>query len=274
MLIPLLFCVILGIASILRIANIADNPPSLSWDEVGIGYNAYSILKTGHDEHGKFLPLDTFVSYGDYKPPLAVYFTVPSIWIFGLNEFGVRFPSALAGIIAVALMYFVTKELLKGNTQETASNAANARNNLPAGKAGKQGENVSCFMCTVPGNQYIPLLTSLLFALSPWHVNLSRAGWEANIGLTLLLAGVYLALRARHDPRCMYTAPIPFVLSVYTFNSTRYVAPLLAIGLLVFGWNEYKKHIIPGLIACVIGLVLLIPIAPHLLSKEARLRFA
>jgi hypothetical protein len=242
-LITSLFCVILGITSILRITNIADNPPSLSWDEVGIGYNAYSILKTGHDEHGKFLPIDTFVSYGDYKPPLAIYLTVPSIFVFGLNEFGVRFPSALAGIIAVALMFFVTKELLTSvSTKDTS---------FP----------------------FMPFLAMLLFASSPWHVNLSRAGWEANIGLTLLLTGVYLALRARRDPRLICLIPIPFVLSVYTFNSTRYVAPLLAAGLLFYGWNEYKKHIVLGLMACAIGAALMLPIVPHLLSKEARLRF-
>ena len=70
---------------ILRIYQVNQIPPSLSWDEVSIGYNAYSILKTGMDEHGRFLPYDTFVGYGDYKPPLPVYLTVPFVAAFGLN---------------------------------------------------------------------------------------------------------------------------------------------------------------------------------------------
>ncbi|MEK7118952.1 MAG: glycosyl transferase, partial [Patescibacteria group bacterium] len=66
--------VLIGIlAFFLRFYNATQIPPSLSWDEVSIGYNAYSILKTGRDEFGRFLPLDAFVAYGDYKPVLPIY---------------------------------------------------------------------------------------------------------------------------------------------------------------------------------------------------------
>src|SRR5260221_9154250 len=92
---------IVGLAFTLRFYNVSDNPPALSWDEVSIGYNAYSILKTGKDEHGRFLPLDTFIAYGDYKPPLAIYLTVPFVAVFGLNELSVRLPSVLFGTMTV-----------------------------------------------------------------------------------------------------------------------------------------------------------------------------
>ena len=35
--------------------SLGSNPPGMYWDEVSLGWNAYSILKTGHDEHGRFL---------------------------------------------------------------------------------------------------------------------------------------------------------------------------------------------------------------------------
>ncbi|PIV02180.1 glycosyl transferase, partial [Candidatus Shapirobacteria bacterium CG03_land_8_20_14_0_80_40_19] len=49
----------------LRIYCLQEVPPSLNWDEISHGYNAYSILKTGKDEWGKTFPL-IFQAYGDF----------------------------------------------------------------------------------------------------------------------------------------------------------------------------------------------------------------
>ena len=38
------------LAFLLRIYRIESVPPALNWDEVSIGYNAYSIMQTGRDE--------------------------------------------------------------------------------------------------------------------------------------------------------------------------------------------------------------------------------
>src|SRR5258706_10515409 len=105
-----LFCCIIILAIVLRFFQLGTNPPSLDWDEASIGYNAYSILKTGADEYGNKLP-STIRSFGDYKPPVYIYLDVPSVAFFGLNEVGVRFPSALFGSLSVLVMYFLAKEL-------------------------------------------------------------------------------------------------------------------------------------------------------------------
>ena len=82
----LLLVVIIAIAFVLRGYRVSTNPPSISWDEASIGYNAYSILKTGKDEHGKFMPIDTFAAFGDYKPPVPIYLTVPFVALFGVSD--------------------------------------------------------------------------------------------------------------------------------------------------------------------------------------------
>src|SRR3990167_10691408 len=74
-------------------------PSGFYIDEALPGYNAYSILKTGKDEYGKFLPL-LFRFYGSYNPPLYTYLTVFPIAAFGLSVFSVRFVSALAGLLS------------------------------------------------------------------------------------------------------------------------------------------------------------------------------
>jgi len=242
---PWLIILILSFAFFLRVYKVTSVPPSLSWDEVSIGYNAYSILKTGRDEHGRFLPIDTFVAYGDYKPPLAVYLTVPFIAVFGLTELAVRLPSVIAGTIAVLLTYLLVKELFRDKFYKLYG--------------------LSTFD--------LPTIASLLLAISPWHLQLSRAGWEANIALTILLLGIWLVLQARRSPRLLIVCWVPFVLAMYTFNSARYVAPLL--GLLFFFWIRetmilYKRYAALGI---VIALLVLAPLVPHMVSPEARLRF-
>ena len=92
------------LGGVLRFYSFTNNPPGLNIDEVSVGYNAYSILKTGRDEHGQFLTL-AFKSVGDYKPPMSIYLTIPSIALFGLNEFGVRFPAAFLSTISIPIYY-------------------------------------------------------------------------------------------------------------------------------------------------------------------------
>src|SRR3989304_8681256 len=94
----ILIGLIILLAGFLRLYNLASLPPSLEWDEVATGYDAYSILKTGRDQYGNCLPL-TFRSLDDYKPPLYTYLTAISIWIWGWNDFAVRFTGAFLGTL-------------------------------------------------------------------------------------------------------------------------------------------------------------------------------
>ena len=107
--------VITILAAILRLYQLGKIPLSLEWDEVALGYDAYSILKTGRDQFGQFLPV-TFRSLDDYKPPLYEYLTVPSVFLFGLNAFSTRLPSALIGIATVYLLYFAARPFFCSNT--------------------------------------------------------------------------------------------------------------------------------------------------------------
>src|SRR3990167_2733917 len=95
-----LLLLVLAVAAILRLWGLGTNPPHLTNDEAALGYNAYSILITAKDEHGEFMPI-VFKSFGDWKPGLYIYLTVPWVAIFGLNEFSTRIVGALSGVIAV-----------------------------------------------------------------------------------------------------------------------------------------------------------------------------
>lgn len=141
---------IFALAFFLRFYKLGDIPNGLYQDETAIGYNAYSLLETGRDEHGRYLPL-YFESFGDWKLPIYIYLTVISVKLFGLTEFAVRFPSALFGTLTVPLLYVFIKELFK--------------------------------------KRRVAVLTSLLLAINPWHLHYSRATFEVTIALFLFILG-------------------------------------------------------------------------------------
>lgn len=228
------------LAIILRFWKIDSLPSSLTWDEVSWGYNAYSLGLDGRDEFGRFLPLTYLESFGDFKPPVYAYLTIIPVWLFGLNEFSTRFASAFFGSLTVFVTYFLVKSIFKEE---------------------KYVESISLF-------------SAFFLGISPWHVNLSRAAFEANVSTFLLTTGIYFFLKAmRYRKAYLFASALFFVLSIYTFNTARIFAPLFLI-FLAFGFRKeliaYKKDV---LFAIIFGFVLLLPILPFLFSAQAGLRY-
>ena len=175
----LVIVLIFLLAFFLRTWNLSKYPVSLSMDEAAIGYNAYSILKTGHDEYKEFLPL-TFRSAGDYKPPVDFYLTVPSIFLFGLTEFSIRLPVALVGsLTAVAFIYLlinlglsfkVPAPTTKGNhiTAKHAIESPSIMPNSPNNEITWQSESV------IERLKYIPPGENAWFPGIPEHLRFVR----------------------------------------------------------------------------------------------------
>lgn len=236
----ILLLLILILAGILRFFKLGEIPPSLSWDEVAQGYNAYSLGTTGKDEFGRFLPLDYLESFGDFKPVLYTYMAIVPVKIWGLNEFSTRFPSAFFGTLTVLLSYYLVKEMFFKNENKNT----------------------------------LALLTSFFMAISPWHLQMSRVAFEANLGLFLVVLGTYLFLRGLNGGKTsLFLSALPFAATFYTFNSTRAFVPIFLVGLVLLFFKEGKKLWKQGFFFAIFFLLLLLPIIPHLLSPQANLRF-
>src|SRR6476660_3603439 len=91
----ILLLTILLIAATLRLVACNISPPGLQVDEASNAWNAWCLLKTGYDEHGKTLPIFYTKAFGDYRPPLFLYLLVPFQAIGGLNVCTTRMPSAV-----------------------------------------------------------------------------------------------------------------------------------------------------------------------------------
>jgi len=238
----LLLAAIVLIAIFLRFYQLEVNPPSLTWDEASWGYNAYSLGINGKDEFGRFLPHDYLESFGDFKPPMYAYLDVIPVKLLGLNEFSTRFPSALFGVLTVLLTFFLVKRIFKDKEIQNTNNLA--------------------------------LLSALFLAISPWHIMLSRAAFEANVATFFLVLGVWGFLAAVQDRRWyLIISAISFALSMYTFNTSRVVAPLLVILLLVAFRRKLLLIKKEAIVAFVIGLIIFLPTFKFLLSPQAGSRF-
>lgn len=238
----ILVLIIIFIAAFLRFFQLGTNPPSLTWDEVAWGYNAYSLGIDGRDEFGRFLPYDYLESFGDFKPPVYAYLDIIPVKLFGLNEFAVRFPSALFGVLTVLMTYFLTKRIF---------NIENSKHSLK-----------------------IPIVASALLAISPWHILLSRAAFEANVATFFLVFGIYAFLRGIQDKsKFLILSAVSFALSLYTFNTSRVFAPLLIIALAIFYRQKLLQMKKISITAAVIGLIIILPSIHFLLSPQARLRY-
>ena len=222
-----LLLIILSLAAVLRLYQLGNNPPSLDWDEASIGYNAYSILKTGKDEFGRSYPI-SIRSFEDYKPAMYTYLAVPVIYIFGLNEFAVRLPSALLGILTVFGTYLLISEFLKNSYLENK-------------------------------RELFALLTSAFLAISPWHLQFSRVAFESNISLFFVIFGLWAFLKGLRRGSWLSVSALFLGLSFYSYHSPRLVVPLILLG---WSWF-YRKLLIAQkrwvISSVLIGTLIIIP---------------
>jgi len=243
----LLLGLIIAIAAIVRFWHLGSNPPALSWDEAAWGYNAFTISRTGADEFGRFLPLDYLESFGDFKPPVYAYLTVLPVAIFGLTEFATRFASAFFGTLTVLFTYLLAKELFS-----------------PAGQK-------PSFM--IHNSLFIPLLSAFLLAISPWHIMLSRAAFEANVATFFLVAGITFFLIGLRRKGCWLISALSFALSLMTFNTARVVGPLLVLVLAIAFRRQLWQRKAETMLALVLAFALLLPTFKFLSTPMSRLRF-
>ena len=101
--------VIFVVAVVLRFYRIDSIPPSLTWDEAAWGYNAYSLLITGRDEHSHAWPIN-LESFGDFKPAgyayiLIPFIKVPNFWIWAGILFATRVGAATIEIMSESYFF-------------------------------------------------------------------------------------------------------------------------------------------------------------------------
>lgn len=215
----------LFLSILLRLVWIDTFPPAPYSDEVNQAYNAYSILKTGKDEHGNFLPV-SLRSFGDWKPPLQTYLMIPSIALLGLNVLSLRLPNAVLGVLSVLLSFFLVKELFSNNSKKES----------------------------------LALLVAFLISISPWHLHQSRSAMLVMVSLFFTQLGLYFFLKFPKRKYYLFLSVVAFVLSFYSYYGMRLIIPLLGLYLFI----RYQKQLLNNkkflIVNFTLGLFLILPL--------------
>ncbi len=131
-----------------------------------------------------------FESFGDYKSGIFIYSTIPFITFFGLNEFSVRITAVAYGILAVLSVYLLSKELF---------------------------------------NKQIGLISAFLLAISPWHIHLSRIGFELISSVFWIPISFYFLLKSTKNKIFIPFTLLGFAISFYTYSTPKLYLPLLVL---------------------------------------------
>lgn len=229
------------LASFLRLYNLHILPTSLFGDELDVGYQAYSLLKTGRDYSGNFLPLQP-QSLAEWRTPLFIYSTIPFVAFWGITPISLRLLPSLMGILNVILVYiFVSK------------NFSNKK------KFGLSLADVSAFV----------------LAINPWHIQYSRAAFEVTEMITFILLGLMFFIHAnRNKGKHLWLSVLFFLLAPWTYNTPKFFIPFFCLCLILIYWKEMLKlNIKEYLYAFLIGLLLGLPLLFNTLSGQGSARF-
>lgn len=241
----LFFVFIIIIAVFFRFLNLSLVPPQPSVDEVSIGYNAFSILKTGADEYGNKIPV-LLRAYDDWRPAIYVYLVIPFISLFGLNEVSIRLPSVILSVLSVIAVYFLTRYLTKGT------------NEIKLG-----GITLD-----------IPLVATFLFAISPMSIYLSRLGHEANASFSFLLFGILFFLRFIEKQKWnLFLSGTFLALSFNSYQSGKIVVPALILVFIALYFKKLLKEKAHVLLSALLLFFIILPILLSSFDENALIRF-
>ena len=189
--IPFLVLVFVVLGGVLRFYRLDHNPPSLSWDEAAVGYNAFTIANWSRDEWGVRFPL-VFESFEDYKHPVHIYVTALFVKLFGISDFVVRLPTAFLGVMNIILIYLVGATVFK--------------------------------------KKLVGLFSAGAMAFSPYAIQFSRFNHELNFVLFFFLLGTYFFyLGIEKNKKILPFAFLSFGLTLLTYHSAKVVVPPLVL---------------------------------------------
>lgn len=239
-----LILAILVFGLLLRAYQVTSAPPALYWEEVALGYDAFSILETGKDHHGHPWPILAFESFGDWKPSLYFYYLVPFIKILGLTDLAVRISGVMLGVLMMMGIYFLARQF-----------------KFPAAWA--------LFVTAISP-------WSIHFSRGAWEAHL------ATVLITWGVAWWWRAVKTGVTWQYLL-AVISLGIAPYAYHSARLVVPLLVTILLVISlwerrtdWCKKKivwqqQTLVYPFVAAILVAVLMLPLLVTLLNPNSNL---
>jgi 4-amino-4-deoxy-L-arabinose transferase-like glycosyltransferase len=180
-------------------------------------------------------------SWGGVEP-MYMYLLAGFFKLFGSTPLAIKALSALLGILTVPLLYLLVRELLNSSA--------------------------------------VALLSATWLAISFWHINYSRLGWEIILAPLFVIVTIYFlwrGLRTRRWREWIYSG-LALGASLYTYQALRFLPILVVLYLLLRVllekgfWREYG----PKAVVCVVtAIVVFLPLGTYFAThSDAFLRRA
>lgn len=191
------------LAALLYASGVPNNPPGFHVDESSVSYNAYTIAQSGRDEDGQAWPL-FFRAFGEYKNPTYIYLLAALFKLTGPSILAGRALSAAAGLMAALLLGLLAVKI-----------------------SGRRAVGICCGLSAL---------------VTPWLFETSRVVME--VALYPLVLVLFLLCLQRVSARQRWSHPdvallaLTLALLTYTYSIGRLLAPLLALGLVLFVTRE------------------------------------
>jgi hypothetical protein len=199
----------------LRFYNLNSIPLGFHIDEAIIADNANSVLQTGKDTNNNFFPLQT-EQFGDYNPMGYAYLAVLPIKFLGLTILAARSVGAVLGGLAAIATFFLAYSVFE--------------------------------------KKKISLLASLLVAISPWAVVMSRSTEETASTLVFVVAGFALLIFSVKKEKIfpLILSTIMLFISYFMYFTPRLFVPLLFLMffLPIKYWYSKRKSLFTKVFFC------------------------
>lgn len=192
----------------LRFYQLDKYPVQLNHDEISQLYDTVSIVQTGKDIYGNFLPL-AFPSTGEFKVGHYIYITVLPYLLFGAREITIRIPAAFFGTLIIPAVFLFINQLTR--------------------------------------KWKLALISSAMIAITPSEIFYSRKSFENIIGVFFVFLGLFLLighLEGNKNKLRSFITALFLALPMYIYTSHTIVVPLAIISFIAIYWKkillEYK----------------------------------
>ena len=215
------------LGAFLRFLYLGSVPVSLSHDETDNIIQAHAVIQTGSDIAGTWKPW-SFLPNSGVMAELGPLINVPSLYLLPQSLFASRFTTALLSALFPLLFFW--------------------------------------WLTTIKAKSSVAIMTSLLLAVSPWHLIFSRTALEQPTSLFFyLLSWIFLAKLFHRDNRstkhyALYTLlfTLAFSIGYFTYHGFKFALPgMTVLYALYLFWQSHPRLKLPLIISLsVIGLLL------------------
>ena len=209
---------ILVLGAFARLWRFGAVPGGLNQDEAFAAYEAWALMSGGVDSSLRSWPV-YLTAWGSGMNALESYLLLPLLALFGLKTWVIRLPQVLLALLSLPCAYCLGRRIA--------------------------GERAG-------------LLFTLLLAVCPWHIAMSRWALESNLAPGLLLAGLCCFLRGTEQPRFFLPAALCWGLSLYAYSAIWPVMPLFAVLTVLYARPKPVRSLLaPGLLLLALAAPLL-----------------